>query len=325
MKLFSLPSMILPLVLVASAAFAKPGANALGGHVGGGEATASNLQKIINDLDAYLLSPAGQIAFPEIEQPRFHEIIEDVRPVVKDERVTDEFGVAQTCISNAVAGNRYVQCDLSRLPKLEHDNQPTLYRMMFHELLFQAGLERPISKDVPSDFRISSRLKLHHTRKREWALGNEGTLSSRENRFPLRYQGTLHFGPDYRASTTQVTVAKFLAPDTLLGLRLGHRRSNLEDQLSGALQYKRFVDNSFYVAPEIYYLNYFEDMTYGRDFEVIGLGIGVRVGNQWQWENFTMGVDWIGVGKNLAHFRRSDPGTDVYTATLFNFYLGLSF
>lgn len=141
------------------------------GHVGGGEVTASDFQDFINKIDEYLLTSAGQASFPEIQQPGFHHIVTKVKPVVKDERVFDSFGVAQTCVSHAVEGNRYFQCDLSRLPKINLDNQPTFYRIVFHELLFQAGLELPISRDVPSDFQISSRLKLHLETFQAWVPG----------------------------------------------------------------------------------------------------------------------------------------------------------
>ena len=153
---------------------------AQGSHVGGGDATASDLQYFINQLDSYLLTNEGKVAFPEIKQPEFHNIIKTVKPVVKNERVYDGFGVNQTCISIVGSGKRTIQCDLKRLPSNVLNNHPTLYRLVFHELLFQAGLEVPISHDVPSDFRISSRLKLHLSNSREWLPGDGNNRISEE-------------------------------------------------------------------------------------------------------------------------------------------------
>lgn len=141
------------------------------GHVGGGDSYASDFQTFINKIDAYLLTPEGRRLFPEIKQPEFHEIVRTVRPVVKDEQIYDSFGVSQTCVSKIEENNRFFQCDLKRLPPNIPLNQPTLYRLVFHELLFQVGLETPIGQDVPSDFRISSRLKLYMETYDEWVPG----------------------------------------------------------------------------------------------------------------------------------------------------------
>lgn len=143
------------------------------GHsgVGGGDASASDLQSYINRIDSYLLSNDGRNAFPEIKQPEFHDILVQVKPVVKDERVYDSFGIAQTCISHVEIGNRFFQCDLQRLPKIELNNQPTFYHLAFHELLFQGGLELPANASVPSNFEISSRLQLRLQNVEAWVPG----------------------------------------------------------------------------------------------------------------------------------------------------------
>ncbi len=143
------------------------------GHsgAGGGDATASDFQNYVNNIDAYLLTEEGKTLFPEIKQPEFHEMAVKIKPVVKDERVYDSHGVAQTCVSYLDADQPYFQCDLQRLPKIELNSQPTFYRLTFHELLFQVGLELPISSTIPSDFSISSRLQLHLERIEAWRPG----------------------------------------------------------------------------------------------------------------------------------------------------------
>jgi len=169
-KLFKFFAMVnLMLSPIAISAYAQ-GA----GHVGGGDPTASDFQDYINKIDRYLLTDEGKLQFPELKQPDFHNIVIQVKPVVKDERVYDSFGVAQACASHVEEGNRYFQCDVTRLPKVELNNQPTFYRITLHELLFQAGLELPISREIPSDFSISSRLKLRLETYQEWIPGIEG-------------------------------------------------------------------------------------------------------------------------------------------------------
>jgi hypothetical protein len=186
----------LSLILIACRLMVLPAPAFAQSHVGGGDPTASDFQYFINKIDQYLLSPEGRAEFPEIEQPAFHDLVQEVRPVVKDERVHDSFGVAQTCVSRAEPGNRHFQCDLARLPKLELDNQPTFYRLTFHELLFQAGLELPPSKEVPSEFRISSRLKLKLVTHREWLPGQPGSGSETLDSTGITCsQRTLEFSP----------------------------------------------------------------------------------------------------------------------------------
>lgn len=325
---FLMRSLVLVFLTISSLTYAAS-SQAMGGHVGGGDATASDLQYIINNIDAYLLTDEGKEDFPEIKQPAFHELIITVRPVVKDERVQDQFGITQTCVSHAVEGNRYIQCDLQRLPKLSVGNQPTLYRIIFHELLFQAEIEKPISKEVPSDFKTSSRLKLHKNRNHEWALGEAKEYyvkgSSADNRTHLKYQVVWNpIGQDYRLAVTQLTFAKFLTPDSLVGLKIGHGRAKDDEQFDMALQSKHFVNNSFYFSPEVFFLNSKFGRDYHADYRLSGLGLGLRIGNQWQWKNFTFGCDWIGFGKTMVHFK-NNIGEGLYTVTFLNAYLGWSF
>ena len=92
----------------------------------------------------------------------------------------DSFGVEQTCVSR-IGADRYFQCNLKRLPKLELNNQPTFYRIIFHELLFQDGMEMPISKEIPSDFKISSRLRLSLRTYQEWEPGGKNSETFKDS------------------------------------------------------------------------------------------------------------------------------------------------
>ena len=71
----------------------------------------------------------------------------------------------------------------------------------------------------------------------------------------------------------------------------------------------------------------------GRSYEgrtsFADTGLGLKIGNQWQWDSFTMGCDWVGVSKSLAMLEQNgDKDADYPNATnvtLVNFYLGATF
>jgi hypothetical protein len=57
----------------------------------------------------------------------------------------------------------------------------SLYRLVFHELLVQSGLEKPVSKEVPSEYPISSRLMVHLESFPEWVPGASKNSAYSEN------------------------------------------------------------------------------------------------------------------------------------------------
>lgn len=73
---------------------------------------------------------------------------------------------------------------------------------------------------------------------------------------------------------------------------------------SAGVHFKHFVGNSFYYRTGLEYktvdynYNYTFVYTNGYDRESFSgnaLGAAVVIGNQWQWENFVLGCDWIGI------------------------------
>lgn len=155
--------------------------------------------------------------------------------------------------------------------------------------------------------------------------------TSQEERANKKYQLSMQGGHDYKVYGASFMASKFLGSEELLGLKVGVANDGDDHQTIFALHYKRFVGNSFYFAPELYYLNYTETdhsptlLDYA-DERATALGLGIRIGNQWQWENFTLGCDWIGVGSNLVHFRRTDDFLSLpFTFTLLNLQAGWSF
>ncbi|MEA9355470.1 hypothetical protein SHI21_04635 [Bacteriovorax sp. PP10] len=107
--------------------------------------------------------------------------------------------------------------------------------------------------------------------------------------------------------------------------------------------YRRFLGNSFNIMPTIYYRRNTGDFYQEGQFSnVVGsnnlvyedVGTGIRIGNEWQWENFTMGCDWFGLNLTSAkiNFQEKSLGPiethapmKALTMTLLSFYLGYSF
>ncbi|MFM6928035.1 MAG: hypothetical protein ACKOX6_06190 [Bdellovibrio sp.] len=116
------------------------------------------------------------------------------------------------------------------------------------------------------------------------------------------------------------------------------------------LHFKHFAGNSFYFKTGIdyrqiqYRYNYNSLTTDGAyDFEGNSIGASFVIGNQWQWDNFTLGCDWIGLTAPLTsevtheHVSVEGPYTrqDMYYAEdnrlkstyvqALRFYVGYSF
>lgn len=86
---------------------------------------------------------------------------------------------------------------------------------------------------------------------------------------------------------------------------------NLNASTVGA-NYKRFFGNSFYGKIGVDYrsisisdINLFYTHEQGTIGEADSLVANLAIGNQWQWENFTLGCDWIGVNPPLAVLKTS--------------------
>ena len=99
---------------------------------------------------------------------------------------------------------------------------------------------------------------------------------------------------------------------------------------------KKFVGNSFYVKPEAYYrkqkyvaqtVNDYSELLSARAGEYTDIGLSVKIGNQWQWESFTIGCDWIGLNQTVSTIEESGnlKDSDIPTLSALNFYMGASF
>lgn len=165
----------------------------------------------------------------------------------------------------------------------------------------------------------------------EGPVVREDNVPSEVIRAEKSHEVAISWGPDYKIVTTQLILSKYLAANEVIGLKFGYGtddRGNYHDsQLNISFQYKRFLSNSFYVSPEVTYLKFeqSEDDYYPEQNNEFyrGFGLGFRIGNQWHFKKFTIGCDWVGVGKLVVATEDTD---DLNTyATLLNTYIGWSF
>lgn len=122
---------------------------------------------------------------------------------------------------------------------------------------------------------------------------------------------------------------------------------------SYGVHYKRFNGNSFYYRAGVDYRYVDYSYTYRNflnnttiieknDFKGSALTATFVIGNQWQWENFTLGCDWVGIALPFTSQIDSESTTgtnpnptalrdeeDVFlkksAGLLLRFYLGVSF
>ena len=104
-----------------------------------------------------------------------------------------------------------------------------------------------------------------------------------------------------------------------------------------SMDVKIFTGNSFYVKPGIYYRKQTDVLSWiynssadnwaaNEKAEIEDIGINFRIGNQWQWDNFTLGCDWIGLSRTVSKLSETGNTEDLeVSGAALNFYLGLSF
>lgn len=140
---------------------------------------------------------------------------------------------------------------------------------------------------------------------------DDDDVASEQNRSDKRFTATFQFfgtGPN-RTLDKAVAVGYFLQPNLVLileGSRGKEYELDLFDDTEAAgksigIHIKHFVGNSFYYRGgfdyrEIEY-SYADDFftTESRTFDAKSWGATFNIGNQWQWDNFTLGCDWVGV------------------------------
>jgi hypothetical protein len=101
-------------------------------------------------------------------------------------------------------------------------------------------------------------------------------------------------------------------------------------------QFRKFFNNSFYMQLGLYYRsqNGFNIVRYQNNawieqdpafFE--DLGFAFRIGNQWQWKYFNLGVDWVGASRTITALSRSEDARKYSQNELsfLNLHIGFAF
>ena len=141
----------------------------------------------------------------------------------------------------------------------------------------------------------------------------EGT--SMENRRNRSVQFSLGPGIEFAIPIFSYTVGVCLKQKAVATLRYSERHDYTGDDgrkglMALKLGYKKFVGNSFYYQPSVYYRRTSHQTTVTYKYRDAGLGL--RIGNEWQWENFMLGIDWLGVNHSVAKIDEEVyPGTIV--------------
>jgi hypothetical protein len=148
----------------------------------------------------------------------------------------------------------------------------------------------------------------------------------------------------------------YITPDSLVGLNYAVAKLETKDAVFESLlfevTYKRFFTNSFYMdagfASESINMTYQVESAANASEKVESsgelkrLGLVLHMGNQWQWNHFTLGCDWVGHhlplqrsesfkpsagGNSQDEDRQKDETRKKLPSTLqlARFYLGFSF
>lgn len=176
--------------------------------------------------------------------------------------------------------------------------------------------------------------------------------TSAGSRTRVKYQFALGWGTEYVDTPVTISAGYFLNPQNMLTLRYSNFNgaNEVSDPIAAntlravTLGIRHFFGNSFNVTPTIYYrrntsTSYDKKSTYNffssaDDLKFEDVGVGIRLGNEWQWDHLAIGCDWFGLNRTvvLIHDERQNPGIldsislkRKLTLTLLSFYIGLSF
>lgn len=168
---------------------------------------------------------------------------------------------------------------------------------------------------------------------------------SEQNREGLQYQivGSILGGAQHSFTPNpSLEASYFKDKNTVISLRFNKYNEDLKDleepiSYQGQviqLAYKEFNGNSFYYRPSIFFREMSIQDTEDADYVFRDLGVGYAIGNQWQWENFTLGCDWIGanIRASILYYEDTQSSEVLFrlrgyglTLDVLNFYLGVSF
>ncbi|MGZ3790443.1 MAG: hypothetical protein ACXVLQ_18060 [Bacteriovorax sp.] len=175
--------------------------------------------------------------------------------------------------------------------------------------------------------------------------------TSLDNRQNKKYQLSVGVGNEYSMAAFTFSAGYFIDPSQVITFRYSEINQDQEyEAVSNELHkmkaytlgYKKFLGNSFNVQPTLYYRRSSTDFVHEGTVKSVGtpnlvyddMGVGVRIGNEWQWDKFVMGVDWIGMNETIHKINSQKiwqglPQATHYktetTFTVVSAYLGASF
>jgi len=175
------------------------------GGTGGGDWTESDLKHMLERLSQYVYSPEGQQLYPEVvaydasnSTATLKMIFQELNPHIVNGRVFDQFGNERDCVSgNSKKLGRYFKCNGNNLQKKpdgkdqsanEKEFYGSMYRLCLHEAFVQAGLEKPVDKELPSVYPLASRLMVHLESFPEWVPGAATAVQNPVNTDPPELQ-----------------------------------------------------------------------------------------------------------------------------------------
>jgi hypothetical protein len=183
------------------------------------------------------------------------------------------------------------------------------------------------------------------------------TQESRENRKDKNYLITAGaIGYNFGTGTNNFEFGYHYKPNKIIGLQYQEFRnstpffsSTREEDISDyernrkghalILSYKSMLQNSFYIKTSLYHRVQERvkesdsiSTSENEEFQKVryeDTGLLFTLGNQWQWENFTLGCDWIGMSTVLAILNQEGDykvdNRELAEYTLLSFYIGYAF
>lgn len=167
---------------------------------------------------------------------------------------------------------------------------------------------------------------------------------SQKNRENKKFQLLLNSGVELGEAMGGVTLGYYLKRDQIISIgfsKFDDDINNYEEYEKGTLikaSSKVFTGNSFYLDGGLFYMESKENRIKVLGFsssqdtydltEYKKIGGQLRIGNQWQWENFTLGCDWIGFGVEVADLGSKGPRKNEDATTyisLLNLNIGMAF
>jgi hypothetical protein len=175
-------------------------------------------------------------------------------------------------------------------------------------------------------------------------MSSEGIRMAAKNKLQFTFG---FIGREYVATPITMGAGYIINPNTILTLRYSVFNGLADDGAAEKLRavtlgLRIFMGNSFNIMPTAYYRRNTSDYFRTGDIFFSGnnnlvyedLGVGFRIGNEWQWEHFMMGCDWLGINKTVKELHNSEHGQGIIdentfrkslTITAFSFYIGYEF